>query len=156
MPLDLTPDCTFTGPALPEPFVKFNLEAELNRLSLLPKAVGPEARALNDHWQFVRRKLRNLVTHGGPLRVQNHVIDPLLTQLGYARIEAVESVQTREGDEDGGALLLTEDGTARLRVWCVDLDTDLDAPARRGLAYRFSHTRIAQRVLLATPAARPP
>ena len=113
MPLDLTADCTFTGPALPEPFVKFNLEAELNRLSLLPKATGPalpepfvkfnleaelnllsllpkaagpEARTLNDHWQFVRRKLRNLVTHGGPLRVQNHVIDPLLTQLGYARI----------------------------------------------------------------------
>jgi hypothetical protein len=149
MPLDLTTDCTFTGPALPEPFVKFNLEAELNRLSLLPKATGPEARALNNHWQFVRRKLRNLVTHGGPLRVQNHVIDPLLSQLGYARIEAVESVQTREGDEDGGALLLTEDGTARLRVWCVDLDADLDAPARRGLAYRFSHTRIAQRVLVA-------
>ena len=34
-------------------------------------------------------------------------------------------------------------------MWCVDLDADLDAPARRGLAYRFSHTRIAQRVLLA-------
>jgi CheY-like chemotaxis protein len=150
MALNLTTDCTFTGPALPEPFVKFNLEAELNRLSLLPKAAGPEARALDEHWQFVRRKLRNLVTHGGGLRVQNHVIEPLLAQLGYARIEAVESVQTREGDEDGGALLVTEDGTARLRVWCVDLEADLDAPARRGLAYRFSHTRIAQRVLLAT------
>ena len=56
MPLDLTHDCTFSGPALPAPFVKFNLEAELNRLGLLPKATGPEARALNDHWQFVRRK----------------------------------------------------------------------------------------------------
>jgi hypothetical protein len=32
MPLDLTPDCTFTGPALPEPFVKFNLEAELSEV----------------------------------------------------------------------------------------------------------------------------
>ncbi len=31
----------------------------------------------------------------------------------------------------------------------MDLDADLDAPARRGLAYRFSHTRVAQRVLLA-------
>ncbi len=150
MPLDLTSDCTFTGPALPEPFVKFNLEAELNRLALLPKATGAEGRALDDHWQFVRRKLRNLVAHGGGLRVQNHVIEPLLAQLGYARIEAVEAVQTREGDEDGGALLSTEDGAAKLRVWCVDLDADLDAPARRGLAYRFSHTRIAQRVLLAT------
>ena len=35
MPLDLTADCTFTGPALPEPFVKFNLEAELSSLEQL-------------------------------------------------------------------------------------------------------------------------
>ena len=48
MPLDLTTDCTFTGPALPEPFVKFNLEAELNRLSLLPKTTGADARALDE------------------------------------------------------------------------------------------------------------
>ncbi|MEI7732685.1 MAG: hypothetical protein WCO56_24145 [Verrucomicrobiota bacterium] len=85
MPLNLITDCTFTGPALPEPFVKFNLEAELNRLGLLPKAAGPEARALNEHWQFVRRKLRNLVSHGGGLRVQNHVIEPLLAQLVLLR-----------------------------------------------------------------------
>src|SRR5438046_9648038 len=99
MALNLSTDCTFTGPALPQPFVKFNLEAELNRLSLLPKATGTEGRALNDYWQFVRRKLRNLVTHGGGLRVQNHVIEPLVAQLGYARIEAFEIVHTREGDE---------------------------------------------------------
>lgn len=150
MALNLSADCTFTGPALPEPFVKFNLEAELNRLALLPKSTGAEGRALDEHWKFVRRKLGALVSHGGGLRVQNHVIEPLLAQLGYARIETVEAIQTREGAEDGGALLITEDGTARLRVWCVDLDADLDAPARRGLAYRFSHTRIAQRVLLAS------
>ncbi len=150
MPLNLTTDCTFTGPALPEPFVKFNLEAELNRLALLPKATGAEGRALDEHWKFVRRKLAALVSHGGGVRVQNHVIEPLLTQLGYARIEPVEAIQTREGAEDGGALLITEHGAAKLRVWCVDLNADLDAPARRGLAYRFSHTRIAQRVLLAT------
>ena len=150
MALNLSADCTFTGPALPEPFVKFNLEAELNRLALLPKTTGAEGRALDEHWKFVRRKLGALVSHGGGLRVQNHVIEPLLAQLGYARIETVEAIQTREGAEDGGALLITEDGTAKLRVWCVDLDADLDAPARRGLAYRFSHTRIAQRVLLAT------
>ncbi len=150
MALNLTTDCTFTGPALPEPFVKFNLEAELNRLALLPKATGEKAQALDELWKFVRRKLGALVSHGGGVRVQNHVIEPLLAQLGYARIETVEAVQTREGEEDGGALLVTEDGTAKLRVWCVDLDADLDAPARRGLAYRFSHTCIAQRVLLAT------
>jgi hypothetical protein len=39
---------------------------------------------------------------------------------------------------------------ARLRVWSTAFAEDLDAPARRGRAYRFSHTRIAQRVLLAT------
>ena len=150
MALNLSTDCTFTGPALPEPFVKFNLEAELNRLALLPKTTGEEGRALDEHWKFVRRKLGALVSHGGGLRVQNHVIEPLLAQLGYARIETVEAIPTREGAEDGGALLVTEDGAAKLRVWCVDLDADLDAPARRGLAYRFSHTRIAQRVLLAT------
>src|SRR5436189_99545 len=99
MALDLTTDCTFTGPALPEPFVKFNLEAELSRLALLPKATGAEGRALDEQWKSVRRKLGALVSHGGGLRVQNHVIEPLLTQLGYARIESVESVQTREGDE---------------------------------------------------------
>jgi hypothetical protein len=142
MALNLSTDCTFTGPALPDPFVKFNLEAELNRLALLPKATGAEGRALDEHWKFVRRKLAALVSHGGGVRVQNHVIEPLFVQLGYARIETVEAVQTREGAEDGGALLITEDGTAKLRVWCVDLDADLDAPARRGLAYRFSHTRI--------------
>lgn len=150
MALNLSSDCTFTGPALPEPFVKFNLEAELNRLALLPKATGADARALDEQWHIVRRKFRELVSHGGGLRVQNHVIEPLIARLGYARIEAVETVQTREGDEEGGALLVTEDSAAKLRVWCVDLNADLDAPARRGLAYRFSQTRIAQRVLLAT------
>lgn len=150
MPLKLSSDCTFTGPAFPDPFVKFNLEAELNRLALLPKATGADARALDEQWQIFRRKFRELVSHGGALRVQNHVIEPLVARLGYARIESFETIQTREGDEDGGALLVTEDSTAKLRVWCVDLNADLDAPARRGLAYRFSHTRIAQRVLLAT------
>jgi len=55
MPLDLTTDCTFTGPALREPFVKFNLEAEFNRLSLLPKTTGSDARAFDKHWHFIRR-----------------------------------------------------------------------------------------------------
>jgi hypothetical protein len=150
MPLELSLDCTFTGPALPEPFVKFNLEAELNKRGLLPKSTGQDGRALAERWQFVRRKLGALVSHGGGVRVQNHVIEPLLPLLGYGRIEAADDVQTREGIESGGALLVTEDGTSRLRVWCVDLDADLDAPARRGEAYRFSHTRIAQRVLLAS------
>jgi hypothetical protein len=136
MALNLTTDCTFTGPALPEPFVKFNLETDLNRLALLPKTTGAEGRALDEQWQFIRRKLAALVSHGGGMRVQNHVIEPLLPLLGYARIETVEDIPTREGEESGGALLLTADGAAKLRVWCVDLHADLDAPSRRGLAYQ--------------------
>ena len=58
-------------------------------------------------------------------------------------------METREGREDGGYLLTAPDG-AKLRVWTTDLDEDLDAPAKRGQAYRFSHLRIAQRVLLAS------
>jgi len=49
MALNLSSDCFFTGPALPEPFVKFNLEAELNRLALLPKATSADARAKPRH-----------------------------------------------------------------------------------------------------------
>ena len=124
-----------------------NLHQRCHHLLHLELPFNP---ALDEHWQFVRRKLRNLVAHGGGLRVQNHVIEPLLSQLGYTRVESAEDVQTREGSEAGGALLLNGDPFVRLRVWCVDLDADLDAPARRGLAYRFSHTRIAQRVLLTT------
>jgi hypothetical protein len=150
MSLDLSLDCSFTGPALPEPFVKFNLEAELNKRSLLPKTTGADGRQLAEKWAPVRRKLGALVTHGGALRVQNHVIEPLLPLLGYARVDAADEMQTREGSESGGAVLVTEDGSSRLRVWCTELDADLDAPARRGEAYRFSHTRVAQRVLLTT------
>ena len=39
-------DCTFSGPALPEPFVKFDLEGILVKLVLLPKAAGAEGKAL--------------------------------------------------------------------------------------------------------------
>lgn len=59
MRLASKPSCALIGPALPEPFVKFNLEVELNRLSLLPKATGPKAHMLSDYWPFLRRKLRN-------------------------------------------------------------------------------------------------
>ena len=33
-------DCTFHGPALPEPFVKFQLEETLKKLTLLAKPTG--------------------------------------------------------------------------------------------------------------------
>jgi len=36
-----------------------------------------------------------------------------------------------------------------LRVWSTEFDEDLEAPFKRGAAYRYSRIRIAQRVLLA-------
>jgi hypothetical protein len=42
MPLRLLAECRFNGPALPEPYVEFELERELNRLGLLPKTTGDE------------------------------------------------------------------------------------------------------------------
>lgn len=147
MALNLT-DCMFEGPALPPPFVKFELERELTRHKLLPKTTGAEGKRLKKEWDFYRRKLRDLAASGGPLRVRNHVIEPLLGLMGYARIEDAPDVQTREDMESGGALLISEDGAAKLRVWSTPFNEDLYAPSKRGRAYRFSHLRIAQRVLL--------
>lgn len=149
MPLELLDHCTFLGPALPEPFVRFELERELERTKLLPKTTGAAGRELQESWDAYRRALRELVVQGGAVRVANHVLQPLVQRLGYDTIEASDSVSTREGVESGGVLMRAPGG-GRLRVWPAGLDEDLDAPSRRGAAYRYSHARIAQRVLLAT------
>jgi hypothetical protein len=149
MTLEVLQEATFAGPALPEPFVRYELEAELNRRKLLPKTTGPEGRALEESWHTYRRHLHELVSQGGAVRVCNHVLEPLVPRLGYLRLDDAPEVETREGHESGGLLMANSNG-ARLRVWSTAFAEDLDAPARRGRAYRFSHTRIAQRVLLAT------
>lgn len=138
-------DIAFTGPALPDSFVRLELEKELK--DLLPKTSGEAGRALADSWDAYRRHLRELVSSGGPLRVRNAVIAPLADRLGYSRIEEAPEVTTREGIEHGGGFLAGDAG--RLRFWTTALAEDLDAPARRGHAFRFSHLRVAQRVLLA-------
>lgn len=147
MALDLR-DVAFFGPALPEPFVKLQLEALLAKQGLLQKATGAEGKALRESWDALRRKLRALGESGGAIRVANHVLEPLAPRLGYDVIEKQDAVETREGLEDGGVLFRAADGAA-LRAWSVALGTDLDAPSRRGRAYRFSPSRIAGRVLLA-------
>ena len=149
MPLNILDHCVFNGPALPEPFVRFELEKELGRLDLLPKTTGEEGKKLQLSWEVYRRKLRELDIRGGPLRVRHCVLDPLVERLGFARSESAPEVETREGREQGGYVLISADGNTRLRTWTTEFDEDLDAPARRGAAYRFSHLRIAQRVLLA-------
>jgi hypothetical protein len=148
MALDLS-DCLFQGPALPEPFVKLELEKELLRLKLLAKTTGAEGKQLGEQWEICRRHLRELGAAGGALRVRNHTIEPLMPLLGYTQIEASPEVQTREDLENGGCLLLTADGKSKLRVWTTGFDEDLFAPSKRGRAYRYSHLRVAQRVLLA-------
>jgi hypothetical protein len=147
MALDLR-DCTFFGPALPEPFVKFELERHLTKRKLLPHTRGDDGKAVADAWESYRRKLRALGEQGGDRRVANHVLEPLVDRLGYATLTTQPEVATREGMEAGG--LLFEDGAqGKLRAWAWPLGTDLDAPSRRGRAYRYSPSRVAQRVLLA-------
>ncbi len=148
MAFDLS-DCQFLGPALPEPFVKSQLEKELAKHKLLPKTIGEEGHILKEKWTFYCAKLKALATTGGPLRVRNHVIDPLIEILGFTHLESAPDVETREGREAGGYLLTSNEGSSKLRVWTTAFDEDLYSPARRGRAYRFSHLRIAQRVLLA-------
>ena len=147
--LDLVHQATFSGPAFPEPFVEFELEKALQRRGLLPKARGAEGKALDAAWRAYRRRLQDLVSRGGPLRVANHVIEPVVHPLGYDRIEEAPEVETREGLESGGRRLLGPDG-ASLRFWATAYDEDLDAPTRRGRAYRYSHVQVAHRVLLVT------
>lgn len=152
MALDLS-FIKFVGPAFPEPFVKFDLEKELNSKKLLLKEHGPEADKNAEFWQFYRRKLYELGRSSGRIRVKNLVIDPLMELLGYSEIIESEKVATRENKnegEDGGYLLKTSDGTTSLRVWTVQAGTDLDTPIKRGYAYRFSLSKIVQRVLLAS------
>jgi hypothetical protein len=142
-------DCNFVGPAIPEPFAKFELEALLKKKTLLPEVKGEAGKELREFWDFYRRKLRNLGERGGAVRVLHHVLEPLMKPLGFAQLLPQEQVTTREGDENGGWLFESADGKSRLRAWTVEAGIDLDAPSQRGHAYRFSPSRVAQRVLLA-------
>lgn len=152
MAFDLS-DLQFRGAAFPEPFVKFELEKELSKHGLLPKSTGKEGKELSERWDIYRRKLRALNPLGGSVHVQGHVIEPILSDLGYDRIEQTEPIHTTEepkNGESGGVLLVSENGESKLRVWTAAYDEDLYAPTKRGRAFRYSHLRIAQRVLKAT------
>ncbi|RMH14398.1 MAG: hypothetical protein D6701_11310, partial [Gemmatimonadetes bacterium] len=141
-------DCTFSGPALPEPFVRFELEKALRKRKLLPPEDGPAGQEFRERWEVFRRKLRNVSPNSGPVAIRNRVIEPLLERLGYESLDAAEDVATREGMESGGFVMVGAEG-ARLRCWTEAFNADLDSPSRRGHAYRYSPVRVAQRVLLA-------
>lgn len=146
---------TLSGPALPEPFVRFELERALAKLRLLPDSTGLSGQRVGDEWRVFQRKVRDISANSGPLAISNKVLDPLTSRLGYATLDDAQEVQTREGLESGGALMQaaapgSEAAPPHIRCWTTDFDADLDAPTRRGHAYRYSPTRIAQRVLLAS------
>ncbi len=136
MTLDLS-DCSFSGPAFPEPFVRFGLAEYLTKLSLLPGS---------SVWQPFRQQLR--FPGGGAQRVRKHVVAPLALCLGFAPPVRQDDVVTREGTEDGGWLLCAPCGTG-LRAWALAAGSDLDAAHNTGRAYRFSPARSAFRVLRA-------
>lgn len=141
MPLTLAADTTFFGPALPEAFVQHELEGILGKT--LPSAKEVEA-----FWRALHKSLREPLSNAGAIRVRNAVVLPWVKGLGYGEPVGAEAVRTREGDEAGGWILSA--GNASLRVWSYEYETDLDAPTKRGLNHRFSPTRVAERVLLAT------
>jgi len=70
--------------------------------------------------------------------------------LGYGEPVSAEQVKTREGLEDGG--YIPPGGEKRPACGCgrMSMRLTLDAPTKRGLNHRFSPTRWAERVLLAT------
>jgi hypothetical protein len=139
-------DIRVFGPALPEPFVRFDLEGQLARLKLWPRPTGEPGKAFAACFEVYRKRLRRL-HEGGPQRVCSHVLEPLAGNLGYDRVERCDAeTQTLEGMEDAGWQFVAADGTT-LRAWSCAHDVHLDAPSKRGEAYRFSPTRIAERVL---------
>lgn len=148
MPLDVLRDsqCSFFGPALPEPFVRLELERQLQKHDLLPSA---RDRIIETEYEVLRTKLRNMSPNSGFLAIRNRLLEPLVSRLGYESIEPAPAVVTREGEEDGGVLLRGPD-SVNLRCWSTGFDADLDAPSKRGRAYRYSPVRVAQRVLLAS------
>ncbi|HQT75441.1 MAG: hypothetical protein B7Z80_00190 [Rhodospirillales bacterium 20-64-7] len=131
MTLDLA-DCAFSGPALPEPFLRTGLE--------LTASAGLEAT-----WDNLRVGLRS----GGEHRVHTFITTRITTALGYARPVRQAPMMTREGAEDAGWLAQARDGGS-LRVWSFGEETDLDAGARTPRTSRSSPMRVAQRVLLAS------
>jgi len=141
MTLQIADDVTFTGPALPEGYVRYELEAAL-------KGHLVRGQRSNERWADYRRQyLGEPLSLSGGIRVLNVLVRPLAGYLGYDSPERDEErVITREGREDGGYLL--KHGQMRLRVWPLSFGADIDAPSQQGLHYRFSPARIAGRVLL--------
>jgi hypothetical protein len=134
-------ECEFIGPLLSAEFASHALPVLLSRLGLYPTDQTTA-------WRIIRLGLQEFAATGGPVRVLNHIVNPLAAALGYCEIQREEAVATREGPEDGGYSLRTSSGFL-LRVWPYGSDISLDTPLRRGTATRISPLRRAARVLRA-------
>src|SRR3712207_2462367 len=121
MTLNLGDDVLFHGPALPEAFVRHELEKLLGPFLPKPRAVQAE-------WEKYRNALRQPLTlQSGRWRVKNVVLDPLAGLLGYEVKPGGDPVRTREGPEGPG--LLWQQGAVGVRAFPCDYQGDLDAPA---------------------------
>lgn len=141
MALNLGDDVLFSGPALPEAFVRHELEKLLGTHLPKPKAVQGD-------WEKYRKELRKPLTlQSGRFRVKNLVLDPLAELRSYASKPGGDPVHTREGLEGPG--FLWQQGKIQIRVFSCDYQADLDAPAEKGLTYRHTPQRIVERILLA-------
>lgn len=141
--LNLSSILTFTGPALPDFYVQYELERVL-------KEVWPTKSDTERYWRVVRKALQQPLTEtSGAMRVRNVVIAPLMVAMGYGELTTAQTVRTREGDEQGGFLSTAPNGSS-LRSWAWGYNIDLDAPIEIGLTSRYTPQRIAERVLLAT------
>ena len=142
MALNLGDDVIFEGPALPEAFVRHELEKQLGTALPKEKAAGPL-------WEKYRRSLRQPLTgQSGRWRVKNVVLDPLAGLLGYEVVPAARRSSPAKGRR--GRAWCSATGAVAIRAFPVDYQGDLDAPAERGQTYRFTPQRVAQRILLAT------
>ncbi|OQY27457.1 MAG: hypothetical protein B6243_13010 [Anaerolineaceae bacterium 4572_5.2] len=137
--LNLSP-LIFSGPALPDFYVQYELERAL-------KSVLPAKKATQSDWRKLSKSLRQpLSESSGAVRVRNVFLAPLTRAMGYGDLSAADPVRTREGDETGG--ILCRAGEDELRCWAWAYNIDLDAPVEQGLTSRYTPQRIAERVLL--------
>src|SRR6516162_2731402 len=112
MTLSLGDDVLFQGPALPEAFVRHELEKLLG--THLPKQ-----RAIQGDWEKFRKSLRQPLTlQSGRWRIKNIVLDPLLASLDYEAQPVGDPVQTREGAEGPG--LLWGNDSLHIRAFSCD------------------------------------
>ncbi len=83
---------TLSGPALPEPFVRFELERALTKLRLLPDSTGLSGQKVGDEWRVFQRKIRDISASPSPGAIAGQVA-AIKTLLGLRRVITNADVQ---------------------------------------------------------------